>query len=133
MHVRQLRRQLQLVSYFTSLLQNLEWSNEPRCELASDLETMQTSHRRHLEVHKISHFKAQISSPMIDVALLSQLCNSQVLPNHTDLLLDFLQNIGPKHLLFSSLTPKQWSSTPMTIQHLKWCHLQAFLIAVVIG
>jgi hypothetical protein len=45
MHVRQLRPQLQLVSYFTSLLQNLEWSNEPWCELASDLETMQTSQR----------------------------------------------------------------------------------------
>jgi hypothetical protein len=90
MHVRQLWRQFQLVSHFTSLLQNLEWSNEPQCELASDLETMQTCHRRHLEVHKISHFKAQLSSPMISVALLPQLHNSQVLPNHTNLLLDFL-------------------------------------------
>jgi hypothetical protein len=44
-HVRQLWQKLQLVGYFTSLLQNLEWSNEPRCELASDLETTQTSHR----------------------------------------------------------------------------------------
>jgi hypothetical protein len=122
-----------LVRYSTSLLQNLEWSNEPRCELASDLEMTQTSHRRHLEVHKISHFKAQLSSPMIDVALLPRLRNSQVLPNHTNLLLGFLQNVGSKHLMFSSLTPKQRSSTPTTIQHLKWCHLQAFLIAVVIG
>jgi hypothetical protein len=76
MHIRQLRRQLRLVSYFTSLLQNLEWSNESWCELASDLETMQTSHRRHLEVHKISHFKAQLSSPMTDIALLPRLHNS---------------------------------------------------------
>jgi hypothetical protein len=45
MHVRQLRQQLQLVSYITSLLQNLEWSNEPWCEFALDLEMMQTSHR----------------------------------------------------------------------------------------
>jgi hypothetical protein len=45
MHVRQLRQQFQLVSHFTSLLQNLEWSNEPRCELASNLEMIQTSHR----------------------------------------------------------------------------------------
>jgi hypothetical protein len=70
---------------------------------------------------------------MIDVALLPRLCNSQVLPNHTNLILGFLQNIGSKHLPFSSLTPKQWSLTPSTIQHLKWCHLKAFLIAVVIG
>jgi hypothetical protein len=76
MHVKQLRWQLQLVSYFTSLLQNLEWSNEPRYKLASDLETIQTSHRRHLEVHKTSHFKAQLSSPMIGVALLPRLRNS---------------------------------------------------------
>jgi hypothetical protein len=45
MHIRQLWWQLQLVSHFTSLLQNLEWSNEPRCELASDLEMTQTSYR----------------------------------------------------------------------------------------
>jgi hypothetical protein len=115
MHVRQLRQQLQLVSYFTSLLQNLEWSNEPRCELVSDLEMMQTFHRWHLEVHKISHFKAQLSSPMIGVALLPQLCNSQLLPNHMNLLLGLLQNVRPKHLPFSSLTPKQRSSTAMTI------------------
>jgi hypothetical protein len=133
MHVTQLRRQLQLVSHFTFLLQNLEWSNEPRCELASDLETTQTSHRRHLEVHKIFQFKAQLSSPMIGVALLPRLRNSQVLSNHTNLLLGFLQNVGSKHLPFSSLTPKQRSSTPMTIQHLKRCHLQALLIVVVIG
>jgi hypothetical protein len=44
-----------------------------------------------------------------------------------------LQNVGSKSLPFSSLTPKQWSSTPTTIQHLKRCHLQAFLIAIVIG
>jgi hypothetical protein len=45
MHVRQLRWQLQLVSYFASLLQNLERSNEFWCELASNLEMTQTSHR----------------------------------------------------------------------------------------
>jgi hypothetical protein len=45
MHMGQLWWQLQLVSYFTSLLQNLEWSNELWCELASYLETVQTSHR----------------------------------------------------------------------------------------
>jgi hypothetical protein len=105
MHIRQLRQQLQMVSYFTSLLQNLEWSNEPRCELASDLKMTQTSHMRHLEVDKISHFKAQLSSPTINVTLLPPLRISQVLPNHTNLLLDFLQNVGPKHLPFSSLTP----------------------------
>jgi hypothetical protein len=133
MHVGQLRRQFQLVNHFTSLLQNLEWSNEPQCELASDLQMTQTSLRRHLEVHKIFHFKAQLSSPMIGVALLPQLCNSQVLPNHMNLLLGFLHNVGSKHLPFSSLTPKQRSPTPSTIQHLKRCHLQAFLIVVVIG
>jgi hypothetical protein len=133
MHVRQLRRQIQLVSHFTSLLQNREWSNDPRCELASDLERTQTSHRRHLRVHKISHFKAQLSSPMTGLALLPRLRNSQVLPNHTNFLLGFMQNVGSKHLSFSSPTPKQQSLTPTTIQHLKRCHLEAFLIAVVIG
>jgi hypothetical protein len=58
MHVRQLWRQLQLVGYFTSLLQNLELSNDPRCEIASDLEMTQTPHSSYLEVNKISNFKA---------------------------------------------------------------------------
>jgi hypothetical protein len=70
---------------------------------------------------------------MVDVALLSRLCNSQVLPNHMNLLPGFLQNVKFKHLLFFCLTPKQQSSKPTTIQHLKRCHLQAFLIAIVIG
>jgi hypothetical protein len=39
MHIRQQRWQLQLVSYLSSLLYNLERSNKPRCELASYLET----------------------------------------------------------------------------------------------
>jgi hypothetical protein len=65
MHIWQLRWQLQLVSYFTSLFHNLEQPNEPRCELASNLEIAQTSHTWHPEVHKISHFKAQFSPPMI--------------------------------------------------------------------
>jgi hypothetical protein len=47
-----------------------------------------------------------------------------------NLLLSFLQNVGSKNFSFSNLTPKQWSPTPSTVQHL---HLQAFLIAVVIG
>jgi hypothetical protein len=34
-----------IVSYFTSLLQNLEWSNESWRKLASYLEMAQTSHR----------------------------------------------------------------------------------------
>jgi hypothetical protein len=39
MHIGQLWQQLQLVSYFTSLFQNLKWSNKYWCELASYLET----------------------------------------------------------------------------------------------
>jgi hypothetical protein len=34
-----------LMCYFTSLLQNLEWFNEPLCELASYLKMAPTSHR----------------------------------------------------------------------------------------
>jgi hypothetical protein len=45
MHIRQRWWQLQFIGYFTSLLRNLEWSNKPRCVLASYFEMMQTSHR----------------------------------------------------------------------------------------
>jgi hypothetical protein len=44
-HICQLWWQLQFISYFSSLLSNLEWSDEPRHELASYLKIAQTSHR----------------------------------------------------------------------------------------
>jgi hypothetical protein len=85
-----------IVGYFTSLLHNLERSNESWCELTSYFETAQTTHRWHLEVHKISNIKAQLSSSMTSVALLPWLRNSQVLSHHTNLLLGFLQYVGSK-------------------------------------
>jgi hypothetical protein len=45
MNIIQLWRQLQLISYFTTLLQNLKWSNESWYEFASKLKTTQTYHR----------------------------------------------------------------------------------------
>jgi hypothetical protein len=65
MHIRQLWWQLQSIGYFTSLLHNLERSNESRCELAWYLETVKTSHRWHLEVHKTPNLKDQLSSAYI--------------------------------------------------------------------
>jgi hypothetical protein len=70
---------------------------------------------------------------MVGVDLLSQLRNLQVLPHHANLLLGLLKNVGSKNLLLSSLTLKQWSSTPMTIKHLERCHLQTLLITIIVG
>jgi hypothetical protein len=63
MHIRQLQWQLQLTTYFTSLLQNLEWCNEPRCEFTTYLEMAQTSHTAnsypnffHIAGHKLSSY-----------------------------------------------------------------------------
>jgi hypothetical protein len=50
-----------------------------------------------------------------------------------DLVLGFLQYVGSENLPFSSLILKQRCSTPTTIQHLEWCHLQTLLIAIVVG
>jgi hypothetical protein len=61
-----------LIGYFNSLLRNLEWSSESRCELTSNLEMAQTPHRCHLEIYKISNFKAQLPSS----ALIAQLASS---------------------------------------------------------
>jgi hypothetical protein len=72
-HIRQLWWQLQLIGHSTSLLRNIEQSTEHRCELSSYLEMAQTSHRWHLEVHKISNFKIQLPSRMIGIALPSWL------------------------------------------------------------
>jgi hypothetical protein len=70
---------------------------------------------------------------MVDVALLPRLRNPQVLSYHANLLLGFLQYVGSKNLLFSSLTPKQRGSAPTTIHHLKRCNLQTLLITIVVG
>jgi hypothetical protein len=53
--------------------------------------------------------------------------------NHLDVLFGFKQNVGPEYLLLSRLIPLQWSSTTPSIERLKWLHLQAGLVTIVIG
>jgi hypothetical protein len=118
MHTKQLRRQLQLVSHFTSLLQNFEWPDKPHCELASYLESAQTPHRWYLEVYNISNFKAQFSPPMVGIALLSWLRNSQVLSHHTNLLLGLFNMSGQKTF-----------HSPVSLQNNGVCHLQPYSIS----
>jgi hypothetical protein len=70
---------------------------------------------------------------MVGVALLSRLRNMKVLPNHTNLLLSFLEYVRSQNFPFSSLILKQRSLTSMSIHHLEWRHLQTLLITIIVG
>jgi hypothetical protein len=52
-----------------------------------------------------------LSSSSVGITLLPRLCYLQILPNHSDILLGFEQNVWTEHLPFAGLVPVQRSST----------------------
>jgi hypothetical protein len=57
----------------------------------------------------------------------------QTVADELDLLFGFLDDIGPKHLAFSSLRPVERGTTLASIESFKGGHLQTSLIAIVVG
>jgi hypothetical protein len=89
-------------------------------------------HRRDLQVHMITHCKGQISTTNIRVALLTSLCDPQVLSHLLYQLFCFLNNIGTKYLPLANLIPIQRSSALPTVQGLEGRLLQTGLITIII-
>jgi hypothetical protein len=114
-YTRKLRGQFQSVGHFTFLFQDLKWSNKSRCKLSSNFELKKATHRRHLEIYKISNFKAQISSPTICITFLARLSNLQIFSHYTDLLRSVLYNVRSKNLSLSSLILEYRSSASSAI------------------
>jgi len=64
---------------------------------------------------------------------MSSLCYPQILSNFGYLLFDIFDRAWPKELSFSNFWPPEWGVAFSAIQSFEWWHLQASLMAVVVG
>jgi hypothetical protein len=80
----------------------------------------------------IIHRKGQIPAPDIRIALLTSLCNPDILSYLLYQLFCILNNIRTEHLPLANLIPIQRSSALPTVQGLERRFLQTGLIAVVV-
>jgi hypothetical protein len=80
----------------------------------------------------ITHCKGQILTTNIRLALLTSLCDPQVLSHLLYQLFCLLSNIRTKYLPLANLIPIQWSPALPTVQGLEGRLLQTGLITIVI-
>jgi hypothetical protein len=97
------------------------------------MEALHTLERCHLKIDKISHVEGNRSSLRVGIALLPGLGCLQTIPNELDLLFSLLNDVGPKYLDFSSLGPIKRGTALASIEGFKRGHLQASLVAIVVG
>ena len=111
----------------------LEWSYIPWRQLSFDMETLHSFERGYSEINKISGLENGVAALGVNVALLTGLGSFEMLTDKLDLLFGFPKNIGSKQFAFSGLGPVQRGTTLSSIKSFKGGHLQAGLVAIVIG
>jgi hypothetical protein len=85
------------------------------------------------KVDKVSHIKGDGSSLRVSVTLLSGQGCFQMVADELDLLFGLPDNIGPKYLTFSSFRLVERGTALASIEGFKRGHLQASLIAIIVG
>ena len=102
-------------------------------QLAVHLEAASAPQRRDLEIDKVTHLKAQFMAATISIALLTRLCFFEPFANQFNMFFRFFDKGWSKELPFAYFRPVQRCSTPSPIKSFKRRHLEACLIAIVIG
>jgi hypothetical protein len=97
------------------------------------MEALHALERCHSKVDKISHVEGNQPSLRVSIALLPGLGCLQTIPNELDLLFGLLNDIGSKYLAFSSLGPVERGTALVSVEGFKRGHLQASLVAIVVG
>src|SRR3954466_12198540 len=113
-------------------LKNAERSNEPGSQLAFDPKAVSAPKWRHFEVCQITNFEVNTTLLLVIIGLLPRLCCLEVLSDHFDPVLSFLDGIWTEQLPFSCFGPIQQSRALPAIQDLERSCLQTCLIAVVV-
>ena len=93
---------------------------------------MHPSHGRYLEIHMITNFKLRWPSSLVRISFLMTLSYLQMALNNIDLFSSFFDKIRPKISTVTYFNPVKWCSTFSSIQSFKGCHMNAFLIAIVV-
>src|SRR3954466_3989792 len=113
-------------------LKNAERSNEPGSQLALDPKAVSAPKWRHFEVCQITNFEVNTTVLFVIIGLLPRLCCLEVLSDHFDPVLRFLDGIWTEQLPFSCFGPIQRSPALPAIQDLEGGSLQTCLIVVVV-
>src|SRR3954467_6945108 len=86
-------------------LKNEERSNEPWSQLSFDPKAVSAPKWRHFEVCQITNFEVNTTVLLIIIGLLPRLCCLEVLSDHFDSVLSFLDDIWTEQLPFSCFGP----------------------------
>jgi hypothetical protein len=97
------------------------------------MEALHSLERCHSKVDKISHVEGNRPSLRVSIALLPGLGCFQTIPNELDLLFGLLNDIGPKDLALSCFGPIERGTALASVEGFKRGHLQASLVAIIIG
>src|SRR3954467_9052877 len=115
-----------------SSLKNTERTNEPGSQLAFDPKAVSAPKWRHFEVCIVTNFELNSTVLLVIIGLLPRLCCLEVLSDHFDPVLSFLNGIWTEQLPFSCFGPIQRSPALPAIQDLERSCLQTCLKAVVV-
>src|SRR4051812_45766424 len=114
-------------------LKNAERSSEPWSQLAFDPKTVSAPKWRHFEVCPVTNFEINTTVLLVIIGLLPRLCCFEVLSDHFDPVLSFLDDIWTEQLPFSRFGPIQRCPALPAIQDLEGGCLQTCLVAVVVS
>src|SRR3954469_2372664 len=126
-------RELKSIRNFSSSSTNFEWTDVSRSQLSFNTKMVSASHGSDTEVNEITRDIHHVRVLPVIIALLAALSNLQIFKNDVHLLLCLGYNVRAKTNSFTCTRPTNRSSAFATIESLKWCHLQTFLEAVVVG
>src|ERR1044072_2170982 len=79
-------------------LNNAEWSNEPRSQLAFDTKAVSAPQRRHFEVCQLTNFEVCTTVIFVIIGLLPRLCCLEMLPDDPHFIFCLLDHVWTERL-----------------------------------
>src|ERR1043165_8392759 len=109
MHHSQAVGKLQAERERSPSLKNAERSKEPGSQLSFDPKAVSAPKWRHFEVCQVTNFEVNTTVLFVIIGLMPRLCCLEVISDHLDPILSFLNHIWTEQLPFSCLGPIQRS------------------------
>ena len=124
--------QSKLICHWTNLLDNLEWSDISRTQLAFFTKPHYPSHRLNLEKHLFSYCELDWFTPLISKIFLPTLRHLHEALNHFNFFGSLLYQLWPQILLFTYFIPMNWRSTFRLIQRFTRSYADARIITIIV-
>jgi hypothetical protein len=101
-------------------------------KLAFDPEPLHTSHGQYMKIHVVSNNKGQRMTSLVGIVLLVGLDSLQIRLNAMNDFLGLHDKIGAKGHPLARFDPIQRCTALVTVESFKKCHLETFLIVVIV-